>query len=151
MSIVLPPIPIEALKEFRANFKTYVERAINTAIYRAQEAAKRMVPVRKRTWEGGGGLRDSLRISTIGNTVKIQFLAPYAKIAEEGARPHIIRAKKGSTLHWENPAGMHHFADSVRHPGYAGLEFVEPIKNFIIQLIKEQIGFAMHELAARGL
>jgi hypothetical protein len=140
-------VPLEGMAYFREQFKTYVERAVNSAVYRAQERAKELIPVRKRTWEGGGHLRESFYVSISGNMIKLNFPAEYAEIVEKGAGAHIIEAK-GKALHWFDP--VEHFAQKVFHPGFAGLHYVDKVRDFVVTMILEQLGFAMSELAARG-
>lgn len=38
---------------------------------------------------------------------------------ERGTKSHTIRVRKARALHWEHPAGTHHFRQEVRHPGTA--------------------------------
>ena len=47
----------------------------------------------------------------------------YARLVEEGTRPHIIRAKNKKALYWK---GAKHPIKSVRHPGSRAKPFLIP-------------------------
>ena len=65
----------------------------------------------------------------------------YARLVEEGTRPHIIRPKKGKkALYWE---GARHPAKSVKHPGSKAKPYLIPAfekeKEVLIKDLKKVI------------
>lgn len=52
-----------------------------------------------------------------------ESIAPHGLFVHFGTRPHIIKPSKKKALRWAG-GGVFHFAQKVRHPGYAGDPFL---------------------------
>lgn len=70
-------------------------------------------------------LRDSHYLNRQGRfDWLIESSSPHAEFVIRGTGPHIIRARPGSVLHW-NQGGQDRFAASVRHPGTEPQNYVQ--------------------------
>lgn len=80
--------------------------------------------------EGEGQAYQAPNISAViatakmGDTISAGWTAAHALPQEYGARPHKIRPRKKSALHWRNAAGEGVFAMEVDHPGNPPTAFV---------------------------
>ena len=117
----------------------------------AREAVRSRAPVSKGLDPKGpkpGRLRDSINDRyehTAGlMSVIIYATAPYAKFVIRPTRPHPIRARNVTALHWVDEGGDH-FARSVRHPGTKGNPFPEKAITSIQPLLIEQFARACKE------
>ena len=113
-----------------------VREAVKTSTFNVENYAKNNL-----TNNGSvdtGLLRNSInsKVSTFEGIVSTN--TKYAKIVEDGSKPHIIRAKRKKALYWK---GASHPVKQVNHPGTKGKPYMKPaldkeIPNFIKQLEK---------------
>ena len=89
-----------------------VRDAVRTSTLNVESNAKKNLTNNKSV--DTGLLRNSInsKISTFEGVVSTN--TKYARIVEEGSRPHIIRPKKKKALYW---AGASHPVRQVNHPG----------------------------------
>lgn len=70
-----------------------------------------------------GHLRNSIHTKVTGLEGVVSTNVKYAKIIEEGSRPHVIRAKNKKYLYWN---GASHPVKQVNHPGTKAYPFLKP-------------------------
>lgn len=91
--------------------------------------------------ERTGALKRSIKKTWGHNIVTVSVgdeTAPYAYIAEEGARPHVILPRRGRALVFMKPTGEIVITKRVSHPGYPGRHFVRrAIENFLSRVIPD--------------
>lgn len=80
-----------------------------------------------------GLLRNSVNSKTNGLEGIVSTNTKYAKIVEEGSKPHIIKPKKKKFLYWN---GASHPVKEVKHPGSKAKPYMIPayekeVPNFI--------------------
>lgn len=66
-----------------------------------------------------GKFERSFEVKVLGRSTEFQVLnrVPYAAAIEEGARPHVIRARRVSNLRFKDRTGQWRNVKMVRHPG----------------------------------
>ena len=112
-----------------------VQKVLNNTGFKIEAKAKGNVPV------DTGHLRRGIA-TKIGNmevTVHTSNIK-YARLVEEGTRPHTIKAKNKKALYWK---GAKHPVKSVRHPGSKAKPYLIPAfeseKDNLIKNLKEII------------
>lgn len=113
-----------------------VTDAVKTSTFNVQKYAKANLTANCSV--DTGYLRNSIntKVSTWEGVVSTNVA--YAKIVEDGSKPHIIRPKNKKFLYWK---GASHPVKQVRHPGSKGKPYMAPalekeFPNFIKQLEK---------------
>lgn len=98
-----------------------IKEAVKQSTYSITRKAKENITTNKTV--DTGYLRNSIhsKVSALEGTVSTNV--KYAKVIEEGSRPHIIRAKNKKYLYW---AGASHPVKQVRHPGTKAYPFLQP-------------------------
>jgi len=61
----------------------------------------------------------------LGAEAEMGAFAAYASFVENGTKPHVISARPGGFLRWEDSDGVH-YAKSVNHPGTRPAPFMGP-------------------------
>jgi len=85
-----------------------------------------------------GRLRDEFMVTTTPNTIQMFWTAPYAKIVDEGATPHVIKGNPLLRFFWAS-RGLWMSTHSVDHPGYAGKRFSDHMRIVAPQFLREAI------------
>ena len=115
--------------------KGNVQKVLNNTGFKIETKAKGNVPV------DTGHLRHGIT-TNVGNmevTVHTSNIK-YARLVEEGTRPHTIRAKNKKALYWK---GAKHPVKSVNHPGSKAKPYLIPAfekeKEVLIKDLKKVI------------
>lgn len=142
-------VPMEELRALQERMHRAVGGALHRARKRLETELLQVVPFKT------GQLFESMKIWESGSEgLKITFDAPYARTVEMGAAPHTITATGATplTFWWPrgpNGPGLYHY-QSVEHPGYSGRGFLNLVKQMTIQLVREELEFALLALDMRG-
>ncbi|RLF67249.1 MAG: hypothetical protein DRN26_02790 [Thermoplasmata archaeon] len=99
-------------------------KALDNLAKHAKQKMKELVP--KRT----GKLRRSIRIESLPDARKIVADTPYARIVNDGARPHYIYPKSKKALAFFKE-GKWVVKARVHHPGFVGYDFLENTMNYV--------------------
>lgn len=129
----------EDIALFREAFPRLVQRAIYNAVRRIEQMAKEETPVRKRAWEPGGRLQQTLRVWSSFDDIRIEWPTPYAEYVDKGVGPHKIQARSGKPMRWQDPFGVWHSAYSVDHPGQRAQGFVQKIGQRALEILREEL------------
>lgn len=110
-----------------------VLRALDRSVQRIKLEAASVTPIRT------GDLLKSLVVGTGLKTLYMTYTAPHAKIADEGARPHVITPKSKKVLHFFKGTGEEVFTKFVKHPGYPGWEFSKDMRELAKKILLEEL------------
>lgn len=138
MSVVLH-LGADQIALFREAYPRLVQRAIYRAVRRIEAMAKEETPIRKRAWEPGGTLQQTIRVWDAFDSVNVEWPAPYAEYVDKGAGPHKMMASPGRPMRWQDPFGVWHSAYEVDHPGQRPQRFVDRVGERAIQILKEEL------------
>ena len=127
-------------------FPEAISRALDRAKRNIDNYARSITPVstgwKHAKYGPSGSLRDSFD-SFISKgptaTIHMKWSTPYAKTADEGARPHVIFAHTPGGLIFKYKNGAWVRTMSVDHPGYAGRHFSEEMRIVGPQFVREAI------------
>lgn len=80
--------------------------------------------------------------------IRAENKAPYANPIESGARPHVIRARKGGSLRFR-VGGRMVFAKAVNHPGNKPYRFLYRATNSAGRILQQGLASGMARIAKR--
>lgn len=81
-----------------------------------------------------------------GRILKVRNTAKYAAAIDQGARPHIIRARRAGSLHFVS-GGKHVFRKSVNHPGNRPYKFLYKATTAAGRAFQHGMGAQMNRIA----
>ena len=110
------------LKDTSENIRSDIQRVIKKAGFNIERNAKQNVENNRSVKTGHLRMKIATQVGNMEVTVHTSNVK-YARLVEEGTRPHIIRAKNKKALYWE---GAKHPIKSVRHPGSRAKPFLIP-------------------------
>jgi len=124
----------------------------------AKKAFAKVISSTPKEKKGHTSIRDLWQmLYTRGETIQeyvINNLYPQGEVLwwmEEGTRPHIIKAKPGGWLRWEDEdTGEEVFAKIVRHPGTKAHHMVRKAKEIAEPLIEEYIEKTFEQVRSMG-
>jgi len=142
-------VNVEGTKRALAKFALDLEVACSVAIGEALEAAENAArnAIKATTKRRTGALEDKLQGVMLSTTSgKFFALAEHARYIDEGTPPHIIAAKGGRWLRFEQ-AGTVMFRRVVRHPGTKPRPFVASaqasgqmaLRNTLNQIVNQMV------------
>lgn len=122
----------------RGLIQNMLNKAVAQALMRAQSEilkyARDITPV------DTGRLRDSFKVFVSGKVIHMLWSTEYARIADEGAEPHVIHARAGGWLKfWWKKMGIPMRIKTVQHPGYTGHFFSDQMRIVAPQFVREAI------------
>ena len=127
------------LKDTSENIRSDVQKVLKKSGFNIETRAKRNISNNGSVKTGHlrrGITTDVGNMEVIVHTSNIK----YARLVEEGTRPHIIKAKNKKALYWK---GASHPVKSVRHPGSKAKPYLIPAfekeKDTFINDLKEVI------------
>ena len=110
------------LKDTSENIRSDIQRVIKKAGFNIERNAKQNVENNRSVKTGHLRMKIATQVGNMEVTVHTSNVK-YARLVEEGTRPHIIRAKNKKALYWK---GAKHPIKSVRHPGSRAKPFLIP-------------------------
>jgi HK97 gp10 family phage protein len=128
------------LKEVSEEIRSDVQKVLVNSGFNIERNAKQNVKNNRSVKTGHLWKHISTEVGNMEVTVHTSNVK-YARLVEEGTRPHIIRPKKGKkALYWE---GARHPVKSVKHPGSKAKPYLIPAfekeKEVLIKDLKKVI------------
>ena len=127
------------LKEVSEEIRSDVQKVLVNSGFNIERNAKQNIENNRSVKTGHLWRHISTKVGNMEVTVHTSNVK-YARLVEEGTRPHIIRPKNKKALYWE---GARRPVRSVRHPGSKAKPFLIPAfekeKEVLIRELKKVI------------
>ena len=130
----------EQLADFRDNFPSDIDMALQNIARRVQDEGRALVHSKLGRWKTGE-LRDSLKATAAGRTVttKIGEGVEHADFVFFGAPKHWIYPKSGKSLHW-NRFGTDFYFGAIEHPGQpARTDILDALEELVLKIVEEEL------------
>ncbi len=133
-------------KRFLAKQNTLIARELATAGEDAVDHVKKHPGFKRRTGELQDKTTWHLVKTSNGRLVRVQNPAKHANSIEHGARPHVIKARRGIALRFVS-GGKVIFRRSVNHPGNRAYRFLYRATNAASRLFGPRFQSGLRVLA----
>lgn len=130
----------EQLADFRDNFPSDIDMALQNIERRVTDEGRALVHSKLGRWKTGE-LRDSLKATAAGRTVttRIGQGVEHADYVFFGADPHIIEAEGEYPLGWKRFGTEYHFW-KVKHPGQpARTDILDALEELVLKIVEEEV------------